>query len=152
VGQFSISANKVVEFNENVMFFTIVNEVCLTMSPTEKKGPHYGKPTYRTEVVKPAKDGVSKGGAMLGGALLFGWIGENLGGGWGSLIGIAIGIGLGSKVKPEAGTPAVTRQVEITSPCIKCGGSGQVTARVDNVTGFQCPTCGNFWKKSDTDA
>jgi len=38
---------------------------------------------------------------------------------------------------------------EITSTCLKCGGIGQVTARVGGQIGFQCPDCKSFWKKRE---
>lgn len=116
-------------------------EVIITLRAPEMQRPYYGKPTYRTEVVEPANSGTSK----AGGVIVLGAIGAALGG----PIGALIGAGLGSLVENKDGQKAVTKQVEITSPCIKCGGLGQVTAKVGNQTGFQCPTCGSFWKVRD---
>jgi len=117
------------------------SEVTITSRATAKQRPYFGKPTYRTEVVEPATPGTSK----AGGVIILGTIGAAIGG----PIGALIGAGLGSLVENKEGQKAVTKQVEITSPCIKCGGSGQVTAKVGNQTGFQCRTCGSFWKVRD---
>jgi hypothetical protein len=108
--------------------------------------PYYGKATYRTEVIEPAKSGTSQ----AGGAWLIGFIGMLVGGhygGWlGAILGGLIGAIIGHKFTPNTeGKAAVTRQVEITSPCIKCGGMGQVTAQIDGKTGFQCKNCCNSW-------
>lgn len=118
-------------------------EVIITLRAPEKQRPYYGKPTYRTVVVEPATPGSSSG--KVGGVITLGVIGAALGG----PIGALIGAGLGSLVKRKEGQKEVTEQVEITSPCIKCGGLGHVTAQVGNQAGFQCPTCGSFWKVRD---
>lgn len=102
----------------------------------DKGRPYYGKPTYRTDVSVepsmkiPAGIGLGVVGAMVGGPI-------------GAIIGAALGgvMGRGEKV--------TTQQREITSPCIKCGGTGQVTARVDGFIGFQCKTCRSFWRKRE---
>lgn len=112
--------------------------------------PYYGKATYRTEVIKPATSGTSQ----VGGAWSFGFfgvfVGNNYGGWLGAILGGVIGAITGYKFTPNTlGKPAVTRQVEITSPCIKCGGIGQVTAQIDNKTGFQCKNCCNTWTTYD---
>lgn len=99
--------------------------------------PYYGKKTtYNSvEVVKSGHRG------LLGGGL--GAIGLLVGGPIGAIVGAAIGGSLGSDDK------TVTRKVEITTPCLRCGGNGQVTNRVDGYIGFQCPRCKSFWKKID---
>lgn len=38
---------------------------------------------------------------------------------------------------------------EITSTCLRCGGTGHVTARSNNKIGFQCKDCKSFWKERD---
>lgn len=110
--------------------------------------PYYGKATYRTEYLEPAS-GVPAGcvmpilgffGFMMGG-LFFGLIG--------AVIGLTIGIFWGSKNQISTEKAAVTQQVEVLSPCIKCGGKGQVTAEIDGRTGFQCQSCGSSWTQGE---
>ncbi len=36
---------------------------------------------------------------------------------------------------------------EVTSTCLKCGGTGHVTAIEENFIGFQCSNCRSFWQK-----
>jgi CspA family cold shock protein len=36
---------------------------------------------------------------------------------------------------------------EVTSTCLKCGGTGHVTAIDENFIGFQCSNCRSFWRK-----
>lgn len=98
--------------------------------------PYYGKNIQRPEVVE---HGRSKLASATGFGLL-GYLLGPIGGIVGALFGAAIG----------EDTDDVTKQVDITSPCIRCGGKGHVTSRVDERTGFQCPTCGNFWKVPDS--
>lgn len=110
--------------------------------------PYYGKPTYRTEYVERAS-GLPGGCAipilgffgLLIGAAFFGFIG--------GAIGLVLGIIWGAKDQTSTEKPAVTRQVEVTSQCIKCGGKGQVTSEIDGRTGFQCQSCGNFWTQGE---
>ena len=40
------------------------------------------------------------------------------------------------------------KKVEITSLCLRCGGTGQVTSEVDGRIGFQCQRCKKFWSKN----
>jgi CspA family cold shock protein len=100
------------------------------------KKPFYGKKIEREEVVTPgsSKVGTAAGLGVLG-AMLGGPIGATLG----AILGGAIG-------KDEEG---VTKKVTITSLCIRCGDKGLVTSRINERTGFQCPTCGSFWKVPD---
>jgi cold shock CspA family protein len=90
--------------------------------------PYYGKPTYKKVGGAPGTGAVI--GGIVGGAL------GPVGAAFGAVIGAALG---------QAGE----REVEITSPCIRCGGTGQVTSRADGLIGFQCKTCRSFWKKRD---
>lgn len=39
----------------------------------------------------------------------------------------------------------------ITSTCLRCGGTGHVTAIDENFVGFQCEKCKRFWKKKNRD-
>lgn len=102
----------------------------------------YGKEVTRTEIVTP-------GNSKFGSAVVIGLIGAALGGWLGGhvILGLVAGAILGWMTGENK--EAVTRQVLITRPCIRCGGNAQVTSRVNNSTGFQCSTCGNFWKVSD---
>lgn len=104
--------------------------------PGRTERSYYGKPKYRTEIV-------THGSSKAGSVTILGIVGAIVGGPVGAVIGTAIGAKFGEN------TEEVTKQVEITSPCIKCGGKGQVTSRLDGRTGFQCPTCRSFWKVSD---
>lgn len=86
------------------------------------RNPYYGKPTY---VASPGSkaDGVFVGtvvGAMLGpvGAFV------------GALIGAAA----------SGGTKLLTQT------CLKCGGTGHVTAITASHIGYQCEHCRSFWK------
>lgn len=96
----------------------------------------YGKEVCRTEVVE-------EGSSKLGTAVGLGFWGAFFGGPIGALIGAALGAALGEE------TETVRREVPITSPCIRCGGTGQVTSKVPGHTGFQCPSCNSFWKVPD---
>ena len=40
---------------------------------------------------------------------------------------------------------------KLTSTCMKCGGTGHVTAVEDAIIGFQCIKCKAFWRKRDSD-
>lgn len=65
-------------------------------------------------------------------------------GGIGWLIGGVIGATVGAIMADHR-----PKEVEIISPCIRCGGTGQVTASVNGWTGFQCQECHHFWKVKD---
>ena len=104
--------------------------------PIETNRPYYGKTTYRKEIVQQRK-------SKVGTAATFGLIGAIVGGPIGGILGATIGAALGKNAEE------VTRQVELTNPCIRCGGKGHVTSRLEGRTGFQCPTCKNFWKVPD---
>ena len=101
-----------------------------------KKGPYYGKPKYRKEWVSANNPPATKatGAGVLGG------IGLLLGGPAGAIIGAVLGATI---------VDIERKEVEITSPCIRCGGTGQVTASVDGWTGFQCKKCRHFWRVKD---
>ena len=91
---------------------------------------------YKEEIVQ-------HGSSKVGPATALGWLGAVIGGPIGGILGATIGAVIGTNQEE------ITRQVEITNPCIRCGGKGHVTARLDERTGFQCPTCKNFWKVPD---
>lgn len=95
--------------------------------------PYYGKPTYYTHVAKTE-------GNRLASAGVLGTIGAIIGGPIGAVIGATAG-GIFGRKESEKIT-----EYEITSPCLKCGGIGQVTAQSGGYTGFQCKTCKSFWK------
>ena len=61
----------------------------------------------------------------------------------GAVIGTALGYTFGNEREPTS------KKVFVTSQCIRCGGTGYVTARVNERTGFQCLNCHHFWKVSD---
>ena len=105
-------------------------------SSAQNRRPYYGKKIQRKEVVE---HGSSKLGSATGGLLA----GAMLAGPIGAIIGAVLGGGLGEDRKKR------TKQVDITSPCIRCGGKGYVTSRLNGRTGFQCSTCRNFWKVPD---
>lgn len=92
----------------------------------QNQRPNYGKPTSTKEYV--AKN---SGGSLAGIA-----IGLLLGGPLGGLVGGVLGSG-GFESSPGK---------KITSTCIKCGGTGNVTHIDDNFIGFQCANCRSFWK------
>lgn len=109
--------------------------------------PYYGKTTYRTEFLEPAS-GLPGGCAIP----ILGFLGFMIGASFGvigGVVGLVIGIFLGSKNQISTEKSAVTKQVEVTSQCIKCGGKGQVTAEIDGRTGFQCQSCGNSWTQGE---
>ena len=88
--------------------------------PSKPQRPYYGKKTSTKD--KSTSAGI--GGALIG----------MLGGLPGLIIGAAIGV--------AAGSPR-----EITSKCLRCGGTGNVTAIDERFIGFQCESCKAFWKK-----
>lgn len=93
--------------------------------------PYYGKPTTRTTV---SESNVTTG--VLVGAVL------------GAIAG-PVGVAIGAAVGAAVGLPRVSKK-ELTSPCLRCGGTGHVTAIADGFIGFQCPQCRSFWRKRDS--
>lgn len=70
------------------------------------------------------------------------------GGFWWTAGGLATGMTLGSwlghnKVKKY-------EYKEITSTCLRCGGTGRSTARANNRIGYRCEDCGCFWHERDS--
>ena len=105
-----------------------VNVSVVERIPRVAGKPYYGKPRYVEK--KHTKIGLP---AILGTMVV--------GGEAGAIIGELVGkvFGYGSETH--------TTRTEITSECIKCGGIGQVTNEVNGFRGFQCKSCGNFWKE-----
>ena len=82
--------------------------------------PYYGRVTERTT-------GGGLGGAATG--LLFGaFLGP---------VGAVLGAVLGG----------ISNTQQITETCLRCSGTGHVTAITPAFIGFQCQTCRSFWKK-----
>lgn len=92
--------------------------------PFRPQRPYYGKKTA-------TKDNSTSGG--LAGAAV-----GILGGLPGLLIGALVGASLGA---PK----------EITAKCLRCGGTGNVTAIDERFIGFQCEKCRAFWKKRNVE-
>jgi cold shock CspA family protein len=89
--------------------------------------PYYGRPTH----VK-APGTVASGAAMgmLVGAML---------GPVGAIVGGLIGACTGDRTKL------------LTQVCLKCGGTGHVTAITSSHIGYQCAHCHSFWKGRNKD-
>ena len=98
--------------------------------------PYFGRRIQRDEVV----DG---GSSKVGSTALSSCVGLALGGPVGAVVGAALGYTFGEEREPTF------KKVFVTSKCIRCGGTGYVTARVNERTGFQCLNCHHFWKVSD---
>ncbi len=116
---------------------TATNIQITSRKPTQSERPYYGKPKYRTVMVPKDTPAAQH---LVGGAIL-GAIGLAIGGPIGGLIGAGLGAALAQNTEGK--------EVEITSPCIRCGGAGQITASVNGWTGFQCKTCSHFWRVRD---
>lgn len=101
-------------------------------NPIESQKPYYGKTTRETVSGGPNCTGMALAGAAVG-ALLFGPLGAAVG-----------GLILSGGFEKLPGK-------EITSPCLKCGGTGNVTNIDENFIGFQCENCKSFWKKRNTE-
>lgn len=56
---------------------------------------------------------------------------------------------LGAVIGWKIGSPKREGRYEITSTCLRCGGTGHVTARSNNRIGFQCDNCRSTWNESD---
>jgi len=104
--------------------------------PVQNHTPYFGRRIQRDEVV-------DSGSSKVGSAALSGSVGLALGGPVGAVIGAALGYTFGTEREPTS------KKVLVTSQCIRCGGTGYVTARVNGRTGFQCLNCHHFWKVSD---
>ena len=143
----SISEGDIVSFSPSVGRndkLAAASVVVKSRKPKQSGRPYYGKATYRKEVVKPAKDGTSKVGNAWGMGIIGAFAGGSAGGPIGVVAGAVIGAIYGHMDgEDKDGEAGVTKKIEITSPCIKCGGEGQVTAQVDGRTGFQCRACGS---------
>lgn len=109
-------------------------KVTITQKAIRESGaPYYGKPRYEDMYGNQAGRGAI-GGAVVG-TLMGGPVGALIGGFLGALAGNSVSNG------------KVERKIEVTSPCLRCGGIGQVTSEVDGRFGFQCPKCKKFWSK-----
>lgn len=100
-----------------------------TSNSRKNERPYYGKPTY--EKAAGSRLGLGSIGGIIGAATL---------GPVGAIIGAIAGAYAGRDGE----------MVEITSPCLRCGGVGQVTSRAEGYIGFQCPQCKSFWRKRDS--
>ncbi|MBL7000738.1 MAG: cold shock domain-containing protein [Gammaproteobacteria bacterium] len=60
-----------------------------------------------------------------------------------AFVGFVVGVAIGKEEEKVEGS------YEITSKCLRCSGTGHVTARSNNNIGFQCENCKNFWKERD---
>jgi CspA family cold shock protein len=97
-------------------------------NPIENQKPYYGKPTRESVSGGVSFPGFALAGAAVG-ALLFGPFGAAAGG-----------------LLLSGGFEKLPGQL-ITSSCLKCGGTGNVTNIDENFIGFQCENCKSFWKK-----
>ncbi len=90
--------------------------------------PYYGKPRQT-----PDNSSIgAKTGAALGAVV----------GSAGGIIGAVVGAAVGSAWGALSGMPQ-----NITSTCLKCGGTGHPTAETETHIGFQCEKCKAFWKQ-----
>lgn len=110
--------------------------------------PYYGQQTFeykKNEAYLTVAQGIAVG-AFIG--LLIGYFVFD--GGWflNSIISIVFAA-LGRYLALNQKDGPYIQGEEITSTCLKCGGTGQVTAREDGYIGFQCPDCKSFWKKRE---
>lgn len=94
---------------------------------TQYQRPYYGKETCKKE------PGLKKIGSTFAGIA----VGNLLFGPIGALIGGALVAG---GIEDSAGE-------KITSTCLRCGGTGNVTTIDGNFIGFQCANCRSFWRK-----
>lgn len=70
------------------------------------------------------------------------FVGGLIGGFWGVVIGLVVSLGVYLNlldVKGEAHYPELPT-------CLKCGGSGRLTATDGRYAGYQCEHCKRFWK------
>ena len=95
---------------------------------SQDQNPYYGKPTSKKEYGGPKSTGTALAGAAIG-SLLFGPIGGLIGG-----------------VLLSGGFESIEGK-KITSTCLRCGGTGNVTTIEENYIGFQCAHCRSFWRK-----
>lgn len=116
----------------------------------ENKGIKYEKPYYATgdyETYSYTKEGTKHKWALLL-AIIFpsaSWLAD--GAAWwialSAFIGFIVGGIIGKKEEK------VEETYEILSTCLRCGGTGHVTARSNRKIGFQCEDCKSFWKERD---
>ena len=120
-------------------------------STNKKEIKRYDKPYYASGAYKSynyTEEG-TKGTWAWWLAIVFAVIiywGFDGGFGWSinaAIIGVIAGLVIGKKEEKIEGT------YEITSTCLRCGGTGHVTARSGKNIGFQCKDCKSFWKERD---
>lgn len=120
--------NKLVAVNV-VITKTITQKTTLPYYSKTASQPYNGKAVYYSN---------SRG--IFWSAIILGGIGAYYGG---VIVGVIVGVTSAQIVK------FFWKEDEITSQCIRCGGTGQVTAIVDGKIGFQCQKCKKYWSKKD---
>lgn len=88
-----------------------------------RQRPYYGKPTE-------VKEAGSTVGTVVAGAVI-----GSLFGPVGAVIGAIVGASGRESTRP------------VSQICLKCGGTGHVTAITTSHIGFQCERCRSFWKQ-----
>jgi len=128
---------------KNVSFVSRVkSQPSINSYPAKKQGrPYHGKYTK-------LKDKGTLGRFFFG--ALLGWgvgfvLGSKIWIGLGYILGVIGAISVASLFASYDGSR------EITETCLKCGGTGKVTAINENYIGFQCEKCKSFWKKRNKD-
>lgn len=95
---------------------------------TSHAKPYFGKPTY-VKVPSDRTSGVAVG--LLVGSVL-------------GPVGAVIGAIVGASSTGESSNV-------LTAACLRCGGTGHVTALTPTHIGFQCEQCKSFWKTRNKD-
>jgi cold shock CspA family protein len=137
-------------------FRPTANSVSINRTEGGKQGSSRQPPSPKGAYVEVTRDVCvdvhckDEGTALMhrtGGGVLGGAVGGAAGGPVGMLVGATIGALLGGV--PSTKTVERTARIEITATCLRCGGTGHVTAETDRFFGFQCGSCNRFWKAFD---
>ena len=130
--QFRLSADsnsrsiaKAVRFVKSQHADRSISKRVVMSSPVGNPRQYFGKPT---EIL----DSPNVGGALLGAMI------GSLFGDFGAVAGAAIGLGVN------------TRPAELSDVCLRCEGTGHVTAITASRIGYQCVNCLAFWSKPNT--
>jgi CspA family cold shock protein len=117
---------------------TAINVIITEKALPGSNAPYYGTAQYTDVYVRKSGTGHAGKGA-IGGAT----VGTIIGGPVGGLV-----LGFVGTVMGAMACDVEAKKVEITSTCLRCGGTGQVTSEVDGRLGFQCQRCKKFWSKN----
>ena len=121
----SRSIAKAVRFVKSKQADRAISKRVVIPSPVGNPRQYFGKPT---EIL----DSPNVGGALLGAVI------GSMFGDFGAVAGAAIGLGVS------------TRPVELSDVCLRCEGTGHVTAITASRIGYQCANCLAFWSKANT--